>query len=73
MSISGDINPLTITLEDAVELIRNKHEAESKKVLKSFAEDPDLEILNGRYGAYISYQGSNYKISRSMEPSALYS
>jgi len=71
VSISDDINPLTITLEDAVELIRNKHEAESKKVLKSFAEDPDLEILNGRYGAYISYQGSNYKISRSMEPSAL--
>ena len=71
VSLPSDIDPLEITLDEAVELIRNKHESESKKVLKAFPEDTEIEILNGRYGAYISYQGSNYKIPRNMEPSAL--
>ena len=71
VSLPGEVDPLTITLDDALELIRNKHEAESRKVLKSFTEDPEIEIMNGRYGAYISYQGSNYKIPKNMEPSEL--
>ena len=71
MSLPDDVDPLTITLDDALGLIRNKHEAESRKVLKSFSEDPDIEIMNGRYGAYISYQGSNYKIPKNLVPSEL--
>ena len=45
-----------ITLEDAQELLKEKQEAEAKRVIKTFDENPDLQILNGRYGPYISYQ-----------------
>ncbi|MBR4842978.1 MAG: type I DNA topoisomerase [Bacteroidaceae bacterium] len=71
VSLSDGIDPLNITLEDAIGLIRAKHETESRKVLKSFPEDAEIEIMNGRYGAYISYQGSNYKIPRNSDPSGL--
>ena len=71
VSLSGVADPLTITFEEAVHLIQQKRESESKKVLKSFPGNPDMEIMNGRYGAYIAYQGSNYKIPRNMDPSTL--
>ena len=71
VSIGGVADPLTITLEDAVKLIQGKRESESKKVLKTFPGNPDMEIMNGRYGAYIAYQGSNYKIPKSSDPTTL--
>ncbi len=71
VSLSGVADPLTITLDEAISLIRNKRESESKKVLKTFPGNPDMEVMNGRYGAYIAYQGSNYKIPRNMDPSTL--
>ena len=40
-------------------------------MLKSFPGNADMEIMNGRYGAYIAYQGSNYKISKSIDPTTL--
>ena len=60
-----------MTLNDAIGLIQNKRDENSKKVLKSFSDDPDVEIMNGRYGAYISFQGSNYKIPKSSDPMEL--
>ena len=71
VSLNGVADPLTITLDEAVKLIVNKRESESKKVLKSFPGNADMEIMNGRYGAYIAYQGSNYKISKSIDPTTL--
>ena len=71
VSLAGVADPLTITLEEAVRLIQNKRESESKKVLKSFPGNPDMEVMNGRYGAYIAYQGSNYKSPRNMDPATL--
>ena len=72
VSLGGGVaDPLTITLEEAIRLIKEKREAESKKVIKSFPDNPDLEIMNGRYGAYIAYQGSNYKISKNSDPATL--
>ena len=71
VSLSGVADPLTITLDEAIDLIRNKRESESKKVLKTFPGNPDMEVMNGRYGAYIAYQGSNYKIPRNMDPTTL--
>ena len=47
---------MTITLEEAEEMLRAKREVEAQKVIKTFAEEPDLQILNGRYGPYIAYQ-----------------
>ena len=71
VSLNGVADPLTITFDEAVKLIQNKRESESKKVLKSFAGNSELEVMNGRYGAYIAYQGSNYKIPRNMDPTTL--
>ena len=62
---------MTITLEEAIELITEKRATEAKRHIKQFAEEPELEILNGRYGPYISYKGSNYKIPKDVVPADL--
>ena len=41
---------MTVTLEEAIELLQKKQEAEAQKHIKKFEEEPELEILNGRYG-----------------------
>ena len=55
-----------ITIQEAVKLIDEKRKQEDKKHLKSFEEDSLLEILNGRYGPYLSYDGKNYRLPKSM-------
>jgi len=62
---------MEIELEEALELIKEKAEAEAKKHLKKFEEEPELEIMNGRYGPYIAYKGSNYKIPKDIVPEDL--
>ena len=64
VSIPKGEDPLDITLDRAVELIREKREAEERSHLKRFAEDPKLEIRAGRWGPYIAYDGKNYKIPK---------
>ncbi len=71
VSIPKDKDPMDITLDEAVELIKAKRETEAKKVIKTFAEAPEIQILNGRYGPYISYQKKNYKIPSSVEAAGL--
>lgn len=66
VSIPKTLSPMEITLDEAQELIETKREAEAKKVVKTFDEEPDLQILNGRYGVYIAYQKKNYKIPKSV-------
>lgn len=70
VSIPKDYAPTSITLDEAVNLIKNKREADSNKEVKVFAEDPDIKILNGRYGVYISYKKSNYKIPKTVSDPA---
>ena len=65
-SLPKDEDPMTITLEKAIELINEKRQQETKKHLKFFMEDPKLEILNGRYGPYLSYDGKNYRLPKAM-------
>ena len=67
VSIPKGVSPTAITLEEAQELIVEKRDADSKKVVKIFEEDPDMQILNGRYGIYICYKKDNYKIPRSIK------
>lgn len=67
----GIDDPMEITADRAQELIHEKREADSKKTIKVFDNDPELLILNGRYGPYISYKKSNYRIPKNVEPSAL--
>ena len=65
VSIPKSINPRTITLEEAIDLIKEKESAEQKRHLKKFEEDDKLELLNGRYGPYIAYDGKNYRLPKS--------
>lgn len=63
-SLPKDIDPMNTTLEEAITLILEKREAEAKRHIKSFDEEPELEILNGRYGAYIAYKRKNYRLPK---------
>ena len=71
VSIPKDIDPMVISLEEAVDLIKAKREAAENKVIKTFEEEPGLQILNGRYGPYIAYEKKNYKIPENVEPKDL--
>ena len=63
-------DPMTITIERAIELINEKRTQETKKHLKMFLEDTKLEVLNGRYGPYLAYDGKNYRLPKSMHEKA---
>jgi DNA topoisomerase-1 len=69
-SLPKDADPMTITLDEAMELIREKQQEDDKKHLKKFAEDTKLEVLNGRYGPYLVYDGKNYRLPKSMHEKA---
>jgi DNA topoisomerase-1 len=58
------LNPLTITEDEAIDLIKEKRQKESERFIKKFDEDATLEILKGRFGPYISWNGANYKIPK---------
>ena len=64
-------DPLTITFEEATALIDEKQKAEAQRVIKKFDEEPDLQVLNGRFGPYIAYKGSNYKLPKNVTPAEL--
>ena len=66
ISIPKDLNPLYITAEEAIELIDEKRKKDEQRYLKKFDEDPELEILNGRYGPYITYKKANYRIPKTV-------
>ena len=70
-SIPKEFTPQEVTLEQAVQLIVAKREAEVQKIIKTFDDEPDLQVLNGRYGPYICYQKQNYKIPRKLDAAAL--
>lgn len=70
-SLPKTMDPMSVTLEEAIELLQQKREAEAKRHIKKFKEEPELEILNGRYGPYIAYKGSNYKIPKDIVPEDL--
>ena len=71
VSIPKELSPYSITLEEAHDLIVSKRESEAKKVIKTFDEEPDMQVLNGRFGPYISYNKSNYKIPKKIDAATL--
>lgn len=71
VSLPKDEDPMTITLETAVELIEEKRKQEKERHIKTFDEDPKLELLKGRYGPYLSYDGKNYHIDKKLQERAL--
>ena len=66
VSIPKDLNPLTITAEEAIALIEGKRVKDEQRFIKKFEEDPEMEILKGRFGPYISYQKANYRIPKTL-------
>ena len=63
-------DPMSVTLDRAVELIEAKRRQERERHLKTFADAPGLEIMNGRYGPYIVYDGTNYRMPKTMHARA---
>ena len=70
-SIPKEMSPTAITLEEAIDLIKAQRENEAKKVLKTFEEEPELMVLNGRYGPYIVYKKQNVKIPKGKDAESL--
>jgi DNA topoisomerase-1 len=64
-------DPLEITLERAIEIIVQKQKEETKKIITEFSEEPALRVMNGKYGAYISYNKQNYKLPKGTKPEEL--
>ncbi|MDO4755599.1 MAG: type I DNA topoisomerase [Parabacteroides sp.] len=66
ISIPKQFNPLTITLDEAIALIEEKRKKDEQRFIKKFDEEPEMEILNGRFGPYISYKSVNYRIPKTV-------
>ena len=71
VSLPTGTDPMTLTMEEGIELIEKKRQFEQQRQIKTFAENPDVEILNGRYGPYIAMGGKNYKIPAGTDPASL--
>ena len=69
-SMPKGTDPMAITLDEAIQLISDKRQQETQKHLKTFAEDPKLEVMNGRYGPYLAYDGKNYRMPKAMHARA---
>lgn len=64
VSLEKTDDPYTVTSERAVELVEAKRDKDAKAVIKLFEEEPEMRLLNGRWGAYLSYKKNNYKLPK---------
>ena len=71
VSLGKGDDPYIVTLNRAVELIEAKRDKDDKAVINVFEEDPDVKVLNGRWGAYISYKKGNFKIPKKVDAQKL--
>ena len=69
-SLPKDTDPMAVTLEEAIKLINAKRQQDTKKHLKLFPNDMKLEVLDGRYGPYLAYDGKNYRLPKNMHAKA---
>ncbi len=70
-SIPKEQDPMTITLEEAIELIKLKKEADSKRIIKQFEENEDVQLLNGRWGPYLKIGKKNFRLPKDVKPEEL--
>lgn len=72
VSIPKDADPMEIDLDGAIKLIEEQRKSEAAAHLKTFEEEAELEVMNGRFGPYLKYKGKNYKLPKSVkEPTDL--
>jgi DNA topoisomerase-1 len=67
-SIPPTDDPLSITAERAIIIIEEKREKEKQKIIREFPENPNIKVLKGRWGAYLSAEGNNYKLPKNKAP-----
>ncbi|MFM7644919.1 MAG: type I DNA topoisomerase [Sphingomonadales bacterium] len=70
-SIPKEEDSMSVSLERAIELDTLKQEEAAKALIKTFAENPDVQLLNGRYGAYLKIGKDNFKLPKGCEPETL--
>ena len=70
-SLPKEEDPLTISLDAAINLIQKKRLQDAQRHLKTFEEDAKMEVMNGRYGPYIAYDGKNYRMPKSLHDKAV--
>ena len=70
-SLAKTDDPNMVDLERAIELINEKRQKDLQSIIHIFDNDPDMRVLNGRFGPYIAYKKSNYKIPKTVDPATL--
>ena len=71
VSIPKEYSPESITLPEAITLIEAKRQAQAQAVIKTFDEEPGLQVMNGRFGPYIACNKQNFKIPRGTDAASL--
>jgi DNA topoisomerase I len=66
-SLGKEYDPHTVNAEQAIWVIEAKRKADAEKFIKGFDEDPEVQILNGRWGPYIKVGKQNVKIPKDIE------
>jgi len=67
----GELDPLEVTLEQAIEVIVTKKEEAQKAIIHEFDHDPIIKVLKGRFGPYMTLGKENYKLPKTEDPEAL--
>jgi DNA topoisomerase-1 len=67
VSLPKGADPMSIDLDEAIKLIEERRKSEASAHLKTFEEDAEMEVMNGRFGPYLKYRGTNYKLSKSIK------
>jgi DNA topoisomerase-1 len=70
-SLPKGVDPLDVSEEQAIEIILDKRKRDSERLIKTFDENPDVKILNGRWGPYIEFGKQNVKIPKGKDPKDL--
>jgi DNA topoisomerase-1 len=68
VSLKKEDDPYTVTYDRAVELIHDKRKANAERIIKTFDDDKEVQILNGRWGPYIQYKDRNIRIPKDRDP-----
>ncbi len=71
VSLKKEDDPMTVTADRCIELILAKRQADIDKFIKTFPENPSVQLLNGRFGPYLVIDQTNYKLPKGIEPKDL--
>jgi len=69
-SLKAEDDPYTITLKRAIEVVAAKKLADANRIIQDFGID-DIQVLNGRYGPYITDKQRNARIPKDRDPKTL--